>query len=217
MPHWLQFLLWQGKFGPAFWTVSSLISLGVNLVLIAILILLGRKLFDLKQLVSAQLVGGLHQNFVKMDQAHIVSTITVKDTIQVKDTIPVVFNLPLNQETEVKLTKDTPVHNTTIYLNGQAVPLDLVLPKGTRLNIQLDLVVPVSQTLPVVLNVPVLLKVPVDIPLDQTQLHEPFVGLQNVVSPYQALLDAPPHSWDQTPLCQPQSGWMCNLLQEPHP
>ena len=90
-----------------------------------------------------------------MDQAHIRTTITVSDTIQVKDTIPVVFDLPLSQKTEVTLTKNTPIKGATIYLNGQAVPLDLDLPPGTKLGIQLDLTVPVNQTVPVVLNVPV--------------------------------------------------------------
>jgi hypothetical protein len=39
-------------------------------------------------------------------------------------------------------------------------------------------------TVPVKTTVPVTLNVPVDIPLEQTQLHEPFVGLQGVVAPY---------------------------------
>jgi hypothetical protein len=29
----------------------------------------------------------------------------------------------------------------------------------------------------------------VDIPLDQTELHEPFVGLQNVVGPWYCLVE----------------------------
>ena len=42
----------------------------------------------------------------------------------------------------------------------------------------LDLIVPVDQMIPVNLNVKV------DIPLNQTDLHKPFVGLQEVVRPY---------------------------------
>jgi hypothetical protein len=170
-------LLWRGRVAPAFWTVASLLSIVVNIILIALLIGLGRELFTLKRLVSNQLIGGLYTNFRQMDDAHILTTITVSDTIQVKDSIPVVFNLPLKQNTVVTLVEDTPVNNATIYLNGQAVPLDLVLRKGTSLNISLDLVVPVNKTVPVTLNVPVRLKVPVDIPLNQTQLHQPFTGL----------------------------------------
>jgi hypothetical protein len=205
--------LWQGKIQPAFWTVASLLSLAINVILIVVLILVGKEIFLLKSLVSEQLVGGLHQNFVQMDQAHIRTTIPVNDIIQVKDTIPVVFDLPLNQSTTVVLTEDAKVKNTTIYLNRQPVPLDLILRKGTELDIGLNLTVPVSQTVPVVLNVPVALNIPVDIPLNQTELHEPFVGLQSVVAPYDQLLSKTPSSWEDTPLCSPPFDWFCILLK----
>lgn len=224
MPDNLRRILWKGKVLPAFWTVASVVSISVNILLVVILLLLARQLFTLKSLISNQLVGGLHQNFVRMDDAHIKTTIlvndtiTVSDTIMVKDTIPVVFNLPLVQTTEVRLTEDTPVNGTTIYLNGAAIPLNLVLPKGQRLNIHMEMTVPVSQTVPVVLKVPVnlrvpvTLKVPVDIPLNQTELHEPFTGLQQVVAPYDQLLAQAPNSWNQTPLCRPWLEWVCNWL-----
>ena len=210
-------LNWQ-RVGPPFWTITGVISLVVNIILIAILFSLGRQLFTIKGMVSDQVIGGLYTNFVKMDGAHIKTTILVSDTIQVKDTIqvndtiPVVFNLPLKQDTKVKLTKATPIKGATIYLNGSAVPLDLVLPKGTELNINLNMTVPVNQKIPITLNVPVLLNVPVhltvpvDIPLNQTQLHEPFVGLQDVVAPYHSLLSSLPASAQQLPLCNNLTG-----------
>ena len=37
--------------------------------------------------------------------------------------------------------------------------------------------------------VPVALNVDVDIPLEQTQLHEPFVGLQEVVKPFYCMVN----------------------------
>ncbi len=205
-------LFWQGKIGPAFWTTASLFSMGVNLVLVVVLVLLGRQLFSLKALVSDQLVGGLHQNFVKMDEAHIRTNIQVSDTIQVNDTIPVVFDLPLNTQTQVVLTQDTPINNATIYLNGMPVPLDLVLKQGTPLNIALNLTVPVNQTVPVVLDVPVNLNVPVDIALQDTELHEPFVGLQSVVAPYQSLLSDLPATWEETPVCAEGLDLACDYL-----
>jgi hypothetical protein len=204
--------LWRGRVGPAFWTVASSLSLVVNIILIVILILLGRQLFvQKKTVVSDQLIGGLYDNFVLMDQAHIQTTITVSDTIQVIDTIPVVFDLPLDQKTVVVLTKDTPVKNATIYLNNTAVPLDLILREGTELSIQLDMTVPVEQTIPVVLNVPINLQVPVDIPLDQTQLHQPFVGLQQVVAPYRQLLGDLPDSWGT--VCKGPLKLACSVLK----
>jgi hypothetical protein len=213
LPPQVKDLIWQGKIGPAFWTIASIISLSINVTLIILLILVGRELFSLKGLISNQLVGGLYDNFVQMDQAHIKTTIAVEDTIQVNDMLPVVFDLPLNQETQVVLTKNTPVNNASVYLNGVPVTTDIVLKKGTPLNIHLNMSVPVSQTIPVVLNVPVHLDVPVDIPLEETELHQPFTGLQNVVSPYDKLLNDLPNSWEQTPLCHPLLGWICDWLK----
>jgi hypothetical protein len=205
-------VLWRGRLGPAFWTTASVISLVVNIILLAFLIALARELFTLQSMVSDRLVGGLYENFVKMDQAHIQTTILVSDTIQVKDTLPVVFDLPLKKGTRVTITQDTPVGDTTIYLNGAAVPLDLVLPKGTELNIQLDLSVPVSQTIPVELDVPVRLNVPVDIPLDQTQLHDAFLGLRTVIEPYHLSLSKLPDTVEEAPFCGPGLGWLCRLF-----
>jgi hypothetical protein len=206
-------VFWQGKFLPAFWTIACIVSLTLNIVLIVVLLLAGRQLFAIKGAASKQLVGPLHENFVKMDQAHIQTTIHVQDTIQVKDTIPVVFDLPVNTTTTVKLTEDTRLSRAAVFLNGAAVPLDIILRKGAILPIKLDMTIPVSQTVPVVLNVPVSLQVPVDIALDQTELHEPFVGLQDVVAPFDKLLAAPPNSWDETPLCRPGLFWLCNWLK----
>jgi hypothetical protein len=163
--------------------------------LIIVLLLVAGLVFEIKQAIAKPLVGGLHTSFVDMDQAHITTSILVSDTLLVKDTMPVVFTLPLKQNTTVTLVNDTPVQNATIYLNNQAVPLNLVLKQGTQLGISLDLNVPVSQTIPVQLNVPVVLKVPVDIPLDQTQLHAPFTRLAGLVGPYDQLLDKSPSSW----------------------
>ncbi len=205
-------IVWQGKIMPAFWTIASILSLTVNLILIIVLIILGRLLFDIKSLVNDGLLGGLYNNFVLMDQAHITTTILVEDTITVQDTIPVVFDLPLNQETTVTLTEDVPVPNTLVYLNGTGVPTTVVLPAGTPLAIQLDLVVPVNQTIPVVLNVPVKLTVPVDIPLEETQLHQPFTGLQGVIAPYHTLLNGLPNSWEETPACGKLTLPICRWL-----
>ena len=207
--------LWQGRIGPAFWTVASAFSLTVNVILIVILVLLARQLFSLKGVLNQQLLGGLYYNFVRMDQANITTTVQVEDTIHVNDTIPVVFDLPLEQVTDVTLTRNTPIDGATVFLNGQAVPLDLILPEGTELTIRLDMTVPVNQTVPVVLEVPVSLSVPVDIPLDETELHQPFVGLQEVVSPYYWEIAGAPDSWGETPLCGNLTAWMCAWLLEP--
>ncbi len=217
-PSWKEFVdslsptLWQGRMMPAFWTVTGVISMMVNVILLVILISLGRQLFTLKTLITEQVLGGLYYNFVLMDQAHITSDILVSETIQVVDTMPVVFDLQLAQNTEVILTQDTPINNATIILNNHPVPLDLTLSAGTPLFIGLNLTVPVSQTIPVVLDVPVDLVVSVDIPLSETELHKPFIGLQDVLSPYFWQLYEADNSWDEVPICQGLLGFICNWL-----
>ncbi len=185
----------HGKFLPVLWTFASIVSLLVNIILIVLVIVLASQLFKIKELVQVELIDGFYDNFVKMDQARISTTIQVVDTITVQAEIPVVFDLPLKQGTEIILTKDTAIRKAIVYLNGQPVPTDITLRQGTRMSIALDMVVPVNQTIPVVLNVPVNLQVPVDIPLANTELHEPFAGLQDVVAPYKKLLDSWPSSW----------------------
>lgn len=204
-------LIWQGKVIPAFWTIASLLSLTINLILIIALILLAREVFSIKSLVST-MVDGLHDNFVAMDQAHIRATIPVQETILVNDMMPVVFDLPLHQKTEVVLNREAYVSGATVFLNGAAVRTDIILRKGTRLNINLDMTVPVSQTIPVSLKVPVNLNVQVDIPLDQTELHQPIMGLKGVVAPYKIILDNLPDSWSETRLCNSWTGWVCFLF-----
>ena len=198
---------WLSGIPDSVWKAATLFSFVVNAVLLLVLIVAGLLLFQIKSAIAQPLVGGLHTSFQAMDAAHIVTTIQVddtilvNDTIHVNDTIPVVFDLPLSTNTTVVLTSDTPVPQTLVYLNGLAVPTDIVLPAGTPLNISLNLVVPVSKTVPVVLEVPIALEVPVhltvpvDIPLKQTELHPPFNDLVNLVAPYATLLNKLPSSW----------------------
>jgi len=75
----------------------------------------------------------------------------------------------------------------------------------------MNLTVPVKQSVPVVLNVPVNLQIPVDIPLDRTQLHQPFVGLQQVLSPFRQLLSDVPDSWSE--VCKESLKPFCVLLR----
>jgi hypothetical protein len=194
-------VLWQGRIGPAFWTTTGVISLTVNIILVVILLLVARQLFDIKQLISSQLVGGLATNFAQMDQA------TIKSVIPVDDNILVKFDLPVKTNTNVILTQDTVLTNAqvSVYTGGLVInnaQADIVLKAGTVLPIALDIIVPVETTVPVHLNVAV------NIPLNQTELHQPFVGLQNVVSPYQALLNNLPDSWSQV-FCVKDSQGKC--------
>lgn len=79
---------------------------------------------------------------------------------------------------------------------------NIVLPAGTKLPSALNITVPFSNT------VPVNLIVPVDIPLNQDDLHEPFVGLQNVVSPFMQWMESLPDSREEAQMC---TGWSANI------
>ena len=141
-------------------------------------------------MVRDQVLAGLYANFILMDQA------SIKTTIPVSASVPAKFNLPLETETTVILSQDVTIRGARVSLNTGGLtinnaPTDIVLPKGTRLPILLSLKVPVDQKIPVDLNVTV------DIPLNQTELHTPFVGLQNVVAPYYHMLNSLPDSWSQ--------------------
>lgn len=193
------------KIGPAFWTVSSIISIVFNLFLIAVVILLARQLFSLKQILSDQLIGGLYNNFVLMDQA------SIQTTIPIDTTVPAKFNLTLDKDTVVTLTKDTQIQNArvSLYTGGLTInsaPTNITLPAGTNLPVHLKMVIPVNQKIPVKLNVDV------NIPLDQTELHTPFVGLQAVLKPYSTLLKQTPNSWQEL-FCPSTKGIICQLWQ----
>jgi hypothetical protein len=188
-------------FGPAFWTAASILSLTVNLILIIVLIVLGVGLSRLGLTVSSmlnmgtELLGGLYGNFEKMDRAHI------RTTIEVNTTIPVQFDLQLNQQTDVVLSQDVTINNALVTVNTGGLNITranttIVLPQGTILPILLNLTVPVDTT------VPISIIVPVDIPLAQTELHEPFSGLQDVVRPFYCMINPSALNLDGNLICR---------------
>lgn len=189
------------NFGPPFWTTASIVSLTINVVLLIVLLVLfvglsrsGLKVSSMVNLGSSFL-GGLYTNFEKMDRASITTD------IKVETTIPVKFDLQLNQQTNVVLSQDVTINNARVTVNTGGLNISnalttIVLPQGTILPIVLNLTVPVDTTVPVTLNVPV------NIPLNQTQLHEPFTGLQEVVKPFYCMLAPSALNLDNQAVCQ---------------
>jgi hypothetical protein len=193
-----------GKTLPAFWTVASVLSFVVNVILIVVLVILARELFVLKSMVGDYLLGGLYANFIYMDKAHIKTNITVSDNI------PINFTLPISQDTVVTLTQNTPINGANVRINSGGLTINsaanIVLPAGTNLPVHLELNVPVTTSVPIKINVPV------DIPLEQTELHQPFVGLQQVVSPFYWMLkpkDKPIRTAANVEACK-SFDWFCN-------
>ena len=110
---------------------------------------------------------------------------------------------------QMPLSSYTPAQQTNIASAlGAAInsPANITLPAGTILPVHLEMTVPVNTTVPITLNVPV------DIPLEQTDLHKPFIGLQQVVSPYYWLLQPQVNSAADLDACQSGWGWLCGLV-----
>ncbi len=193
------------------WTIGSVLSILLNVVLFIALIVATNQLFAIKKLLGEDLLGGLYNNFVLMDQANITAT------IQVQDEIPINFELPIEQNTVVVLTEDTRINGARVSLstgglNIVSAPTNIILPAGAELPVRLKLTVPVQTVVPVTLNVPV------DIPLNQTELHEPFVGLQNVVWPYYQLIQPDWQTWRDVPACSGGASFLCGaIFSDPQP
>ena len=187
------------KFAAPFWTIASIFSMVVNIILLVALVLVLNTYKNIRienvTNIGEGLLGGLYTNFEKMDRAHIISNIPVQSEIPVK------FDLLLNQQTNVVLSEDVTIRNALVTVNTGGMNITranatIVLPAGTGLPVVLNLTVPVDTKVPVVLNVPV------DIPLKDTQLHEPFAGLQEVVKPFYCMIDPSVLNLDGQPICQ---------------
>jgi hypothetical protein len=174
------------QFLPAFWTIASLMSIAFNIVLIVILLIVLQMLGSIQGTANDKisgLLGGLYTNFLKMDQANI------QTNIHVEKEIPVDFDLNVSGPTVVRLNQPSPIYGATVSVHTGGLTIvdanaTIILPQGTPLSINIEgLTVPVHQKVMAVLDVPV------NIPLNQTQLHEPFVGLQKVVEPWYCFVE----------------------------
>jgi len=234
-----KFALDREKFLRALWTIASVISMTVTIVVLIIAVILFRNLkhfpvekilalleekgealppdLDIEQVgaitektidnmppeigvnTPLDLLKGLYDNFELMDDAHI------KTEIIVKDEIPVAFTLGLNQNTTVVLSENVTIPGarvalTTGGLNIFNAPATVTLPKGTELPITLSLDVPVDEMIAIELHVPV------DIALSETDLHKPFVGLQDVVQPLYCLVKSDALSAKGQFICMKEPG-----------
>ncbi len=191
-----RFRVWWNSFK----TVALLLSFTLNMFLLIVVLLLLMQIFQIKNGLLEPLVDGLHASFVGLDEA------VIRRSVPVEDSIPVVFTLPVGETTDVVLVEDVPlVANATFTLPGGGGVIngrvDLVLPQNMVLPVRLNMNVPVNA------DVPVNLEVPVEIPLSETELHEPFVYLRSLLEPYVRVLDHLPDDWADAP------DFVINLLQ----
>ena len=177
---------WRFKFLPAFWTIASVMSMVVNVVLIIIILILFQMFGQVRKMQAyasnqaTGLLGGLYTNFVKMDDA------TISTTIPVDAMIPLNITVPVQTTTQIYLAENVTIPNAHVRINTGGLNIDsnavVTLPANTPLTVKLDFPLQVQNSIPIHLDVPV------NIPLNHTELHEPFVGLQKVVEPWYCLV-----------------------------
>jgi len=175
---------WSSRFLPAFWTIASVLSLIVNVILFALLLIAFRMLGEVRTTTEDQvsgLLGGLYENFVRMEDA------TISRTIPVDANIPIDIMVPI-QNVPIRLSQPADIRDVRVVIDMPGFHLDsprtrVILPAGTPLVVNFDSPLPVQNTIPVHLDVPV------NIPLRETQLREPFQGLQQVVRPWYCLVE----------------------------
>ncbi|HSB01258.1 MAG TPA: hypothetical protein VLE49_11445 [Anaerolineales bacterium] len=172
------------RFLPAFWTIASLMSITVNIILIVILLIVFQMLGAIQGTADDKvsgLLGGLYTNFVKMDQA------TISSTIPVDAVIPLNITVPVQTTTRITLAESVVIPNAHVRITTGAMNINadavVTLPANTPLMVTLDFPLNVQNSIPIHLDVPV------NIPLNQTELHEPFVGLQKVVEPWYCIVE----------------------------
>ena len=138
---------------------------------------------------TSSLIGGLYTNFVKMDEATIAANIPVDATIPLNINVPVTIT---GATADIKLISPAVIQNAHVLISEGGVNINanatVTLPKDTQLTVEIN-TIGTPFNLPVQAEIPVSLNVPVNIPLKNTELHEPFTGLQQVVRPLYCLVE----------------------------
>jgi hypothetical protein len=172
----------------------------VNGVLIAVLLAMYNLLGQLQSFqgtasnLGASVLGGLYTNFEKMDRS------TIKTVIPVDAQIPLDISVPVQTTTQITLAEAVSIPNAQVVINTGGLNINsnarVTLPAGTPMLVNLNFTLPVQTTIPIHLDVPV------NIPMNQTELHEPFVGLQEVVRPWYCMVDPNAFSLTGLAICQ---------------
>jgi len=184
-------------FGPPFWTITGCLSLIVNVVLIVILLSAWPFLGVLQSTaggIGSGIIGGLYSNFEKMDRA------TIRTTIPVRANVPLNITVPVQTTTRITLAEAAEIPNARVVINTGSVNINsnasVTLPAGTPLTVTLNFALPVQDTIPVEIDVPV------EIPMNATELHEPFVGLQDVIRPLYCFIKSDATNLDGQQICK---------------
>jgi hypothetical protein len=177
--------IWSGKPWQAFKNFAIVFSFFLNIFFIILLIAGATMIIPALKAIAEPMVSGMNQSFTELNEAHIVRT------IQIEDTIPINFDIPVSTATEVTIIEPVPMAvPTNFVLPGSGGTINgtvfFDIPAGTVLPVQLDVMVPVRE------SVPVELSVEVDIPIEETELDDPFGDLQSIFGPLGRVLSGLP-------------------------
>jgi hypothetical protein len=175
------------KTGAGIWRFAALLSLVINILLLVLILMIGTRLFGLKTAVAEPLLEGVYNAVGQMDD------IEVQTEVKVMSEIPVTFDIDVQRDTILTLSQPTRVEGAYLSIRSATFSVDapstIDLPIGTQLPITMDLTIPVNTTLPVELSVPV------ELVLSESDLQPAIQAIQDLVEPYQQLLDETPDCW----------------------
>ena len=179
-----------GKF---LWRFMVIFSFIVNFVLVAVLLIAGLFIFQIKAQVADPLIGGLHATATGLGESTIDWVIPVRDSLGINLEVPINAEtiLPgpsasqpgyVPGETFVTLTRPVPITIQNANINAGNLQLsnatvDITLPQGTQLPVALDLAITLDTEVPVELDVRAV------IPLSETQLNDPITQLGLLFEP----------------------------------
>lgn len=173
------------KLWDAFKNVAIVLSFIFNIIaLCAIIVLLDLLFFRLPQLqrtVIRPKAQEVQQIITDAEEA------TISLTVPISETIPVKFTLPVRARTTARTTAPVPLSTGANFVlpgGGGTIrgTVNLVLPQGMQLPVELYIEVPVSQT------VPIQMEVPVSIKLKNTELGTIIKELKQLLGPLIGLL-----------------------------
>jgi hypothetical protein len=194
----------------AFWDVGTAISLIINIILLVAVFFLSVQINKLK-ISSNNLLSGMFNNFVRMDNSVISTTINMPDV-----PIPLNFNLPVVQsETYVTLTRSVTIKSARVTINSGALTLDnapatITLPMGTNLPVSLEMDVPVQTTVHMNLAIPVNIKLAdANSPdVNVGNLHTALLGLQDTIGPLYCQFNPQAQDYLNNFLCDAQGNYI---------
>jgi hypothetical protein len=136
----------QEKLLRALWTMTSLISMAVNVVAIIVIIVMIWAYRDIKLpeeiniTMVNKLLSGLYSNFEKMDRA------TIETVIPVDAQIPLDIIVPVQTTTQITLSETVNIPNAQVVINTGGLNINstarVTLPAGTPLTVNLNFVQP---------------------------------------------------------------------------